>query len=77
LDYTNDLNATLTDLKIGSFPRPVCKNGNFTKKCSANPPNDIEFIQTPDKTAYSADAFPLLGEGNEATCSNKLNFSPF
>ena len=77
LDYTNDLNATLTDLKIGSFPRPVCKNGNFTKKCSVNPPNDIEFIQTPDKTAYSADAFPLLGEGNEATCSNKLNFSPF
>jgi hypothetical protein len=77
LEYTNDLNATLTDLKIGSFPRPVCKNGNFTKKCSTNPPNDIEFIQTPDKTAYSADAFPLLGEGNEATCSNKLNFSPF
>ena len=77
LEYTNDLNTTLTDLKVGSFPRPVCKNGNFTKKCSAKPPNDIEFIQTPDKTAYSADAFPLLGEGTEATCSNKLNFSPF
>jgi hypothetical protein len=77
LDYTNDLNSTLTDLKVGSLPRPVCKNGNFTKKCSTNPPNDIEFIQTPDKTAYSADAFPLLGEGNEATCSNSLNFSPY
>ena len=78
LDYTNDLNKTLTDLKIGSFPRPVCKNGNFTKKCSNKVPNDIEYIQTPDNTAYSADAFPLLmSEGNEQTCSNKLNFSPY
>jgi len=77
LEYTNDLNSTLTDLKVGSFPRPVCKNGNFTKKCSTKPPNDIEYIQTPDKTAYTADAFPLLSEGNEQTCSNKLNFSPY
>jgi len=78
LDYTNDLNATLTDLKVGSLPRPVCKNGNFTKKCSKTPPKNIEFLQTPDKTAYSADAFPLLmSEGNEQTCSNKLNFSPY
>lgn len=78
LEYKNDLNSTLTDLKVGSLPRPVCKNGNFTKKCSNKIPNDIEFLQTPDKTAYSADAFPLLmSEGNEATCSNKLNFSPY
>jgi hypothetical protein len=78
LEYTNDLNSTLTDLKIGSLPRPVCKNGNFTKKCSNKIPNDIEFVQTPNNTGYSADAYPLLmSEGNEETCTSKLNFSPY
>jgi len=78
LEYTNDLNSTLTDLKVGSLPRPVCKNGNFTKKCSKTQPKNIEFLQTPDNTAYSADVFPLLmSEGNEETCSDKLRFSPY
>jgi len=76
LNYSSSLNKTLTDLKAGSLPRPVCKNGNFTNKCSKKRPDTIYF-DNPDKIHYSADAFPLLGEGSEESCANKLTFSPF
>jgi len=76
LEYSSLLNKTLTDLKVGSLPRPVCKNGNFTNKCSKKQPETIYF-ENPDKISYSADAYPLLGEGSEQSCSNKLTFSPY
>jgi hypothetical protein len=48
LEYSESLNKTLTDLNVGSFPRPVCKNGNFTNKCSKSydiqPPDKIDDI---------------------------------
>ena len=76
LEYSKSLNTTVTDLKVGSLPRPVCKNGTFTNKCSKKQPDTIEF-EPPKNIGYSADAYPYLGEGSEETCSNKLNFSPF
>jgi len=76
LEYTNSLNTTLTDLKVGSLPRPVCKNGTFTNKCSKTQPDNI-YLENKDKIEYSADAFPLLGEGSEESCANKLTFSPY
>jgi hypothetical protein len=76
LEYSKDLNKTLTDLKMGSLPRPVCKNGVFTDKCSKKRPETIYF-ENRDKISYSADAYPLLGEGSEESCANKLTFSSY
>jgi hypothetical protein len=37
-DYITNKNKYLSNMKNGDLPRPVCKGGRFTTKCSVKPP---------------------------------------